>query len=66
MSNLNLRKDRIPLFKVIEDLLFVKNQYNRSFTKREFDKLSQNCKSTLVISRFGSWKNALIEVGLKR
>jgi hypothetical protein len=34
------------------------------FTRHEFDRISKNCKGTLVLSRFGTWENALKKTGI--
>lgn len=47
------------------ELRRVANVYkHRRFTKREFDQVASYCKSTVVISRFGSWQSALEAAGL--
>jgi hypothetical protein len=39
--------------------------YGQYFGRREFDKNSQLCKGSKVISIFGSWQNALNEIGIE-
>ncbi|MBN1556191.1 MAG: HNH endonuclease [Phycisphaerae bacterium] len=65
--NLNRHRiDRISDEKIIVALQEVAKHYDYVyFSRHEFDKVSKNCKGSVVISRFGNWKDALSKTGIK-
>jgi len=60
------RIDRLSDEEIIGELKEVAKHYDFvKFTRHEFDKISRNCKGTAVISRFGSWEEALAKTELE-
>jgi hypothetical protein len=60
------RIDFISREKVIKELKKVAQIFNyQYFKKRDFDKHSVSCKSTKVISLYGSWESALKAIGIE-
>lgn len=59
------RIDRLSDEEIISELKEVARHYDFvKFTRHEFDKVAKNCKGTAVISRFGSWEEALAKTKL--
>lgn len=59
------RIDYLPKEKIKEELEKVAKIFdNKYFRKKDFDFHSRYCKSTKVISEFGSWKSALECIGI--
>lgn len=59
------RANQYPTEKIITELRRVANLYgNRHFSRREFDEKANECKGSVVISRFGAWQAALDAAGL--
>ena len=60
------RIDRLSDEEIIGELKDVAEHYGFvKFTRHEFDKVAKNCKGTAVLSRFGSWEEALAKTGLE-
>jgi len=60
------RTDRLSDQEIIGELKVVAEHYDFvKFTRREFDKVAKNCKGTAVLSRFGSWEDALARTELE-
>lgn len=60
------RIDRLSDEEIIGELREVAKHYDFvKFTRHEFDKVAKNCKGTAVISRFGSWNDALAKTELE-
>ena len=60
------RIDRLSDEEIIGELKEVAKHYDFvKFTRHEFDKVAKNCKGTAVLSRFGSWEEALSKTGLE-
>lgn len=60
------RVNQYPTEKIIAELRRVADLYgNRHFSRREFDGKATDCKGSVVLSRFGSWRAALDAAGLK-
>jgi len=58
------RIDRLSDDEIIKELQEVAKYYNFiKFTRHEFDKVSKRCKGSVVLSRFGSWAEALSKTG---
>lgn len=59
------RIDSISDEEVISELKRISDIFDgKYFRKREFDLHSLTCKSTKVITLFGSWENALLTIGI--
>jgi len=59
------RIDTIPRRVVLEELRRVAKHYDyRRFSRHEFDAIATACKGSTVISKFGSWDNALNAIGV--
>lgn len=66
MSLERYRIDRLSDEEIIGELKEVAKHYDFvKFTRHEFDKVAKNCKGTAVLSRFGSWEEALLKTGLE-
>ena len=60
------RIDRLSDEEIIGELKEVAKYYDFvKFTRHEFDKVAKNCKGTAVLSRFGSWEEALSKTDKK-
>lgn len=60
------RIDRLSDEEIINELRSVAKHYDFvKFTRHEFDKVAKNCKGSVVLSRFGSWKKALLKTDLE-
>lgn len=60
------RANQYPTEKILTELRRVADIYgNRHFSRREFDEKAEDCKGSVVLSRFGSWQAALEAAGLK-
>lgn len=59
------RIDTLPKNVVLEELRRVVKYYDyRRFSRHEFDAIATACKGSTVISKFGSWDNALNAIGV--
>lgn len=60
------RINKISDAEIIEALRKAATYFNHEkFTRHEFDKVSNSCKGTVVLSRFGTWSNALAKTDLQ-
>lgn len=52
---------------IIDELKRVAKIFNNEpFTRHDYDKHANKCKGSTVISRFKSWKNALLKIGIEK
>lgn len=60
------RADQISSDVILDELKRVAQHYGlRTFTRHEFDAVSERCKGTVVLRAFGSWGAALSATGLQ-
>lgn len=60
------RTNKISDDEIVDELKRVAKHFDHvKFTRHEFDGISQSCKGSVVLSRFGSWASALEKTGLQ-